>query len=452
MTAPLIIRGDARHLPLPDTSIHAIVTDPPYGLEFMGREWDTFRPANARMRTRQDQRTNPSAGKSTVTVPEAYVAGGSYQDWCQQWASECLRVLKPGGFLLAFGGSRTHHRLACAIEDAGFEIRDSVQWIFGSGFPKSRNVTNDLLAIPACTCRVGSEVPSGSRAVEGSGRRGIRSCEVCSGRIGEPVSGLGTALKPASEPIIVARKPLTGTVAATVLAHGTGALNIDGCRIPATDPQLAEKYASVRNAGPRVNAVYGADSRPRSDDALVPHSGGRWPPNVLLGHSDTCAPGGQCVSTCPVRELDEQGGDRRSSGHYAKGSSRCGSKAGDASIPIDGHSSTSYADSGGASRFFPRFRYQAKAAASERPKIDGKGHPTVKPLALMQWLVRLVTPPGGLVLDPFCGSGTTLQAAHLEGFRAIGLDSDPASIDLAIRRLTRWQHSLFDLDPTEVPT
>lgn len=389
MTAPLIIRGDARHLPLPDASIHAIVTDPPYGLEFMGREWDTFRPANARMRTRQDQRTNPSAGKSTVTVPEAYVAGSPYQNWCQQWASECLRVLKPGGFLLAFGGTRTWHRLTCGIEDAGFEIRDSIAWLNGQGFPKG-----------------------------------------------------GQQLKPAHEPIAVARKRLTGTVAANVQTHGAGDLNIDGCRIPATDPY----------AGPHVNAVYGADSRPRSADALVPHSGGRWPPNVLLGHSDTCAPGGQCVSTCPVRELDEQGGDRRSSGHYAKGSSRCGSKAGDASIPIDGHSSTSYADAGGASRFFPRFRYQAKAAASERPKVNGKGHPTVKPLALMQWLVRLVTPPGGLVLDPFCGSGTTLQAAHLEGFRAIGLDSDPASIDLAIRRLTRLQHPLFDLDPTQVHT
>lgn len=268
----------------------------------------------------------------------------AYQQWCEAWAAECLRVLRPGGHMLAFGGTRTYHRLACAIEDAGFEIRDSIDWIYGSGFPKSRNLHGEW-------------------------------------------KGWGTALKPAHEPIVVARKPLAGTVARNVLGHGTGALNIDGCRVAPTGEsreragEASQETRYTEHGGTNFAALPGV----RGGAAE-----GRWPPNTLLSQE-------------AAAELDRQSGTGKSVG---------------------------------ASRFFPVFYYCAKASKKERPKTpDGKSHPTVKPLKLMCWLVRLVTPPGGVVLDPFCGSGTTIQAALLEGFKAIGIDNDRDSICMTRQRL-----------------
>jgi len=292
---------------LPDTSVDAVVTDPPYGLEFASNGWDFRLPAAARFRTRQDQRTNPSVGKSTVTTPEAYIAGAPYQQWCQEWAHQCLRVLKPGAHLVTFGGTRTVHRLTCAIEDAGFEIRDGIDWIHSQGLPKSLNL--------------------------GDGR--------------------GTALKPAREPIVVARKPLSGTVTTTAAAYGTGTLNIDACRI----------------------------------------EGGRWPTNLVLSHAPDCTI--RCTPGCPVNEL------------------------------------------GSESRFFPVFRYEPKAAGSERPRVNGTTHPTVKPLGLMRWLVRLVAPAGGVVLDPFAGSGTTAEACVIEGIRCIAIEQEADYLPLITARLSK---------------
>jgi site-specific DNA-methyltransferase (adenine-specific) len=381
---------------LPGCSVDAVVTDPPYGLEFMGREWDSFRPSQARIRTRADGRTNPAEGKSVTATPESYTAGQPFQAWCLAWSSECLRVLKPGGHLLAFGGTRTWHRLACAVEDAGFEIRDSIMWLYGSGFPKSKNLDGDR-------------------------------------------EGWGTALKPAHEPIVVARKPLTSTVAASVAEHGTGALNIGGCRVDGGARPARSHKASASGLTGSLD-TYGSFAV-RGSIAAGETSEGRWPPNILLTHPADC--GEDCAPDCPVAELDRQSGAitsgapavRRLSGSDANGNT--GAAYGAESRPA-GSQMIGYGDTGGASRFFPAFRWQAKAPASERPRLaDGTAHPTVKPLELMRWLVRLVTPPGGLVLDPFAGSGTTAEACAIEGFRCVLAEKDPAFAELIKARLAR---------------
>jgi site-specific DNA-methyltransferase (adenine-specific) len=389
---------------LPDASVDAVVTDPPYGLEFMGREWDTFRPSQARIRTRTDGRANPAEGKPVTSTPGSYTARQPFQGWCLAWSSECLRVLKPGGHLLAFGGTRTWHRLACAVEDAGFEIRDSISWLYGSGFPKSKNLGGDR-------------------------------------------TGWGTALKPAHEPVVVARKPLAGTVEANMLVHGTGALNIGGCRIAhAGEADRARSEAANRHAdrssGPRENHILGdMGQHSRAEEGNYDGSAGRWPPNVLLSHPADCGQA-YCAPGCPVAELDRQSGSIKAGGGAHGTSPRSGTTGagiGPGSIPMErSRNFDGYGDTGGASRFFPAFRWQAKAPASERPRLaDGTAHPTVKPLELMRWLVRLVTPPGGLVLDPFAGSGTTAEACVIEGFRCVLAEKDPASAELIKARLAK---------------
>ena len=331
---------------LPDNSIDSIVTDPPYGLGFMGKAWDALPPG-------------------------------------EEWARECLRVLKPGGHLLAFGRSRTWHRLAVAVEDAGFEIRDSLFWHYGSGFPKSHDVgksTGD-----------------------------------------QKWSGWGTALKPATEPIVMARKPLQGTVAGNVQTWGTGALNIDATRIGTTKDVPAS--ASAPQAGNHVGIG--------SVSALAERSGmdpnvGRWPANVVLDET-----------TAEI--LDQQSGI--TSSHVRK-DGRVG-QGGGAGLynPNEGkptRESFAPTDSGGASRFF----YVAKAPKRERPVVDGIAHPTVQPLALMRWLVKLVTPPGGVVLDPFEGSGTTLEACLLEGFNHVGIEREADYLPLIMSRVDRQAGTL----------
>jgi DNA modification methylase len=431
---------------LPEASVHAVVTDPPYGLEFMGKEWDNFRPSGARFRTRVDGRTNPVVGKSVTTTPESYVAGEPFQVWCTRWATECLRVLKPGGHMLAFGGSRTWHRLAAAVEDAGFELRDSIAWLYASGFPKSLDVSKAIdKAAGAEREVVGRKVlPDGTpRREEGPNTRADGSgwarpwqadpaAIEARAYITAPATdasrewqGWGTALKPAFEPIVVARKPLAGTVAANVLEFKTGALNIDECRVAGECTNAAEMGYHGGNV---------ASSYETGGDA------GRWPSNVVISHApltdpgtgeavgDACADG--CVPGCPVADLNEQAGVRVSGSRSAGTYGLMGYHGADAA-PMPAVSG----DAGGASRFFPVFRFEAKAPASERPRVDGLAHPTVKPLALMRWLVRLVTPPGGAVLDPFLGSGTTAQAARAEGFRCIGVEREETYLPLIRARL-----------------
>jgi DNA modification methylase len=401
-------------------SVDSIVCDPPYGLAFMGKEWDHGVPGAAFWR-------------------------------------EALRVAKPGAHLLAFGGSRTYHRLACAVEDAGWDIRDQILWLYGSGFPKSLDVgkaidkangkhDRDLspfavyvksrriakgLSLAALDRLMGTNTAASwwegrSRGIQPPGvatyhrlkavlalddrfdeliewleaeREVVGSADKPKGHsfagerftklqgshavdITTPATdaakrwhGFGTALKPAHEPIVLARKPLTGTVAANVCEHGTGALNIDGCRVGAGG-------GTKRTTNPKHEGRVGMADFTRGNFGVTDIGRGRWPANIIFDEEAAAM-------------LDEQ--------------------------------------TGGASRFF----YCAKAGKKERG--EGNVHPTVKPVALMRYLLRLVTPPGGLVLDPFAGSGTTVLAAVDEGFDCIGIEKEPEYAKIAAARLLAHQ-------------
>jgi site-specific DNA-methyltransferase (adenine-specific) len=419
---------------LPDNSVDSVVTDPPYGLEFMGKDWDApWKAAGSVLDTaaeaggfQRESGGNPySAGRIRYgTGGEASIG---FQQWCTLWATECLRVLKPGGHILAFGGSRTWHRLASAIEDAGFEIRDSIAWLYGSGFPKSLDVSKAIDKAAGAEREVVGKYthpatgkPHADFRTDND-RNAYSSFAMCDDNrnITAPATdaaqrwaGWGTALKPAFEPIVVARKPLIGTVAANVLAHGTGALNIDACRVG--DEVLPEMRAGQAKLGTFERA-----------DMVTPERVGRWPANVALDEHQAA-------------ELDKQSGDRRSAGPYPSTAESDGG--------LFGHrtSGQPYADSGGASRFFPIFKYTAKAPGTERPTADGVSHPTVKPLDLMRWLVRLVTPPDGVVLEPFAGSGATVEACLREGKRCIAIERETTYLPLILARINDTQLG-FDL-------
>jgi site-specific DNA-methyltransferase (adenine-specific) len=364
---------------LPDASIDAVVTDPPYELGFMGKGWDA--------------------------------SGIAYR--VDLWA-EALRVLKPGGHLLAFGGTRTWHRLACAIEDAGFEVRDSIAWMYGSGFPKSLDVSKAIdKAAGAERQVVGPNRFAGINGKANADVYGVASRPDETAPITDAArewSGWGTALKPAHEPIAVARKPLVGTVAANVLEHGTGALNIDGCRIG------TDGGTTGAGVGPRGN-VYG-DGLNGTFGKPAPGLG-RWPANVVLDEDQAA-------------ELDRQSGVRQAGAFPGKANVRSGEHYEGGWGPAQNERRINM-DAGGASRFF----YVAKAPAKERPKVDGTAHPTVKPLTLMRWLCRLVTPPNGVILEPFAGSGTTVEAALLEGFRVVAIEREADYLPLIQARLDR---------------
>lgn len=411
-----------------DNSVDAVVCDPPYGLEFMGKDWDApWKTGNGFRRAGNpaDAGRDNVFGRQSKRGPE-YFAGAEFQQWCTAWASECLRILKPGGHMVAFGGSRTWHRLAAGIEDAGFEIRDSIAWLYGSGFPKSLDVSKAIDKAAGVEREVVG--PNRFACINGSANA------TCYGGASRPDEtapatdaakqwqGWGTALKPSFEPIVVARKPLAGTVAANVLEHGTGAINIDACRIEAHDDQLAAKYASVQNAGSRSNTIYGSDSRSREGSA--PNDAGRWPTNVVLDQAQA-----QALDQQSRVSQSRMGRPRGAAAGDGWGMTRTGAE---------------YDDQGGASRFFPVFRYEAKAPSSERPSAGGVAHPTVKPLDLMRWLVRLVTPPNGLVLEPFAGSGTTAEACIHEHMRCIAIEREAEYLPLILARLTKPIEVGFD--------
>jgi hypothetical protein len=370
--------GDCRDVmrELHSDSVDSIVTDPPYELGFMGKRWDA--------------------------------TGVAYDPLV--W-KEAFRILKPGGHLLAFGGTRTWHRLAVAIEDAGFEVRDSMAWMYGSGFPKSLDVSK------AIDKRAGAERPD--RVVSQYGGNAVFSATKAPINKGTPVttaaqkwSGFGTALKPAHEPIVVARKPLIGTVAENVLTHGTGALNIDGCRIAATD-----------SFGGGAKATSGFVNGYENDGWQAGNTAGRWPANVILDESQAA-------------ELDKQSGHLHGSGNKSDTGTGADNdyNATSYAVSYQGRANRDYGSTGGgASRFF----YVAKASKKERPNVNGIAHPTVKPMALMRYLVRLVTPPGGTVLEPFAGSGTTIEACVIEGFNCIAIEREADYLPLIQARLNR---------------
>lgn len=488
---------------LPDDSVDSVVTDPPYGLEFMGKDWDKFgKPRDPRTAGRSGKgvqtgsagiakdartpqgRTGVAFGGSRPTTwrcdscgkrdqfrvhskkmpncqgswrlevidPEAQSPLLGFQLWCEQWAAECLRVLKPGGHLLAFGGTRTWHRLAVAIEDAGFEIRDSIAWMYGSGFPKSLDVSK---AIDKAAGAQREVIGLTNRCIGPSqtGHNGIGTFEeknwATSNQLTTPATpaaqqwhGWGTALKPAHEPIVVARKPLTGTVAANVLEHGVGGLNIDGCRIGYASDADKDK-ALAGDAFKRKDTSDKGWSRPWMEDpervarmnreAKERANAGRWPANVILDEDQ-------------AEVLDRQSGDRPPGKPQNRltVSDKFGGDAYGDSLPTRlGWDPSGYTDSGGASRFF----YVAKAPTRERPKVDGIAHPTVKPFTLMQYLTRLVTPPGGTILEPFAGSGTTVQAAYSQGFRCIAIEKEADYIPLIIQRIKETKKEKDDQLP-----
>lgn len=454
-----VLHGDAltELAKLEDASVDSIVTDPPYEISFMGKGWDA--------------------------------SGIAYN--VDLWR-EALRVLKPGGHLLAFGATRTYHRMAVAIEDAGFEIRDSIHWIYGTGFPKSLDVAKAIDKAAGAEHEVVGPNPYAHKY--GQATRNNVELTAPATDDARTWDGWGTALKPSHEPIVLARKPLEGTVAANVLAHGTGALNIDGARVGTTGGTR-----TVFAHAPTVNAFgLGLNGNKKSE----PTGKGRWPTNLVFSHDAGCTPAGtrtvasnkpvtwkrtadeadltptswqlgpadagdvhsaygdpdgtetvdafDCVPGCPVAALDEQSGVTAFPATAVKQGRRRDGSGWDRPVN-DRHEGQGVGcgDKGGASGFFNRadytvddqpFLYVRKPARKERNAgLDGmpeRGyykdrfttrpaanyHPTVKPVALMQHLIRLVTPRGGTVLDPFTGSGTTLMAAILEHCNAIGVE------------------------------
>ena len=426
MTSIDIRHGDCLEVlrSLPDNSVDSVTTDPPYGLSntkpaqvadvlaawvtgdteavpakkggFMGKDWDSFVPPPA------------------------------------VWA-ECLRVLKPGGHMAVFAGSRTQDLMGLSIRLAGFEIRDTLGWVYGSGFPKSMDVSKAIdKAVGAEREKVRTRITPNTTAGKGfsneqderpwmtaARRRGFHEHDSSTPAPDEAQrwDGWGTALKPAIEPIILARKPLDGTVAANVLAHGVGGLNIDASRVGTT---------GARNNGRKKDSdIYGDFGA----CARVEYNKGRFPANVLLDEH-------------AAEEMDKQSGNFSG---VVSGMKQTGGKVtftvGDTPSKKQFTPSSQHVkDYGGASRFFPVFKYQAKAPKRERPVIEREDgtkiqHPTVKPLSLMSWIVTLITPEGGTTLDPFAGTGTTLQAARDKGFGAIGVEQDEDYIALIEQRL-----------------
>lgn len=397
--------GDSRDVlrTLPDASIHSVVCDPPYALVSIGKRFG--RPGAALAQHGTD---GLYARASAGFMGQAWDTGETA--FAVEFWAEVLRVLKPGGHLVAFSGTRTYHRMACAIEDAGFEIRDQLAWMYGTGFPKSHDVAKgidrhngDVRPVIGRE-RLSNDIRGGALldAAHDGLRTGFeRDITSAASAASAAWEGWGTALKPAWEPIVLARKPLTGTVAESVLEHGTGALNIDGCRIEGESTQ-------------RMKAG-GKNDFPHEDDSWTPKavevgsSLGRWPANVVHDGSP------EVVGAFP--ETGPSGGHVRNNGTFksvAKGWDK----------PHTTHGQNDAA--GSTARFF----YSAKADTDDRL---GSKHPTVKPVDLMQWLCRLVTPPGGVVLDPFAGTGTTGEAAWRDGFSAVLVERE-AEYQADIRR------------------
>ena len=367
-----------------ESQFHAIVTDPPYGLEFMGKEWDAPWKNNAGFNGSQSEDTTGRGSWQFGGTPssKARPCYGSnskrYQEWFQDCAEVMLRVAKPGAHLLSFGGTRMWHRAACAVEDAGWEIRDTIMWVYGSGFPKGCDIGKAVDQIMGAertkigTRRLSSAFGGNLKAANiGTGGYGFKD----SWETSEPATeagaywdGWNTALKPALEPIIVARKPFSGSAARNALEHGCGPINVGACLV-------------------------GDDGGTRAIAGSAPdYTGGRWPTNLI--HD-----GGE-----EVLDLLRDGTDR--------------------------------------------IFYCAKISGSDRPHGKSNIHPTVKPLDLMRYLVRLVCLPGGVVLDPFMGSGSTGCAAVLEGMRFVGVEQSQEYADIAVGRL---KLALAERRPEETP-
>ena len=398
-----LLKGDNIELlkGLEENSIDSVVTDPPYGLKFMNKKWDHDVP--------------------TVEFWE-----------------EVYRVLKPGGHVLSFGGTRTYHRMVVNIEDAGFEIRDQIQWLYGSGFPKSHNIGK------VYDKKMGNdrEVVKEEKATGTARRRGGIGAETVNGEyeiVNEyivttkgtsPYEGWGTALKPANEPICLARKPFKGSVVDNVIKWGTGGINVDGCRVVANDIGYTERNSGVcYDYTPTILSDGEKNVSGHKQNIVVTNANGRFPANIILDEQSS-------------EMLDKQSGYLKSGEvkpHHKKNKTaggyqgNCYGKYKNEDTTLKG-----YGDGGGASRFF----YCAKVSKRERNLgLDNytSNHPTVKPVSLMRYLCRLITPVNGTVLDPFMGSGSTGIAARLEGFNFVGMEMDDDYYDIATARINSFE-------------
>ncbi len=420
MRAPFNLHlGDCmeRMRELPANSVDSVVTDPPYGIGFMGKAWDGAdiekRAAERRAAASSDpQATELGGHKSNAAAAGLYdlspTAMHAFQEFSREWATEAFRVLKPGGYLLSFASPRTYHRMTCGIEDAGFEIRDQIMWVFGSGFPKSHNLSDEW-------------------------------------------EGWGTALKPAHEPIAMARKPLAKghTVAASMLAHGTGALNIAECRVG--DEVRTAAFTSFAACSNNALGAPGTAAARRGTQGDEKEYVGRWPANLIHDGSDEVL---QAFPEATGQKAPVTGAEPSST-----------LRAVYAGLAGDRAAMAPRTDTGSAARFFycpkasradrneglPSFgtpAVRAGATMGERERADwearnGNHHPTVKPTELMRYLCRLVTRPGGRILDPFTGSGSTGKAAMLEGFQFVGMEMQDQYIEIARARiLWAWTQRL----------
>jgi len=452
---------------IPDNSVDSIITDPPYGIGFMNKEWDNptkHRELIEREQKRSEERfaegKSPAKGGFSKGVQPGLPIGGAregkwFQEWCELWAVECLRVFKPGGHILSFSAPRTYHRMASAFEDAGFQIRDQIMWVFGSGFPKSHNIGKAIDKIEGNDREVLGEKKSGvsSRAYQSEEQTTAGVHYDTKGN--SEWEGWGTALKPAHEPIVMARKPLSEkSIAENVLKHGTGGINIDGSRIGFAENENID-FNSTQSG-----KVYGRNSLNESaTERNTTHytNEGRFPANIIFDEE-----AGQL--------LDEQSGISKSSKGKPRNVKQQSYFGGGTT-----NENNEYNDKGGASRFF----YCPKAAKKDRnegldnftPKTDrqkGHGidricgncgtsmlkpqdckceepdwitppklnhHPTVKPTDLMRYLINLITPPNGTILDPFMGSGSTGKAAVRCGVNFIGIEKEQEYMDIASARI-----------------
>lgn len=429
-----ILQGDCliKLKELEDNSVDSICTDPPYELGFMGKSWDNTGIANNK----------------------------------DMWA-ECLRVLKPGGYLLSFGGTRTYHRMACAIEDAGFEVRDMIEWVYGSGFPKSLNIGKAVDKLQGneredLGLKTSASYPDSDGVAHYKNRKQSEGSQVSTGgmpRLTKGTSeweGWGTALKPAHEPICMARKPLAEkTVAENVLKYGTGGVNIDESRVDVADSEKVKQEGHIRKGNVIGDDRTSVAAGQFGDGAFVAGTdltAGRFPANLIHDNSEE-------VRECfPESKSGAMNGTYKNTMMKGEPGIRDGKE-----IYLQQEAS-----SGSASRFFKSIIYQAKASKSERNKgceemedkerIDYGGfhsekgliennrnpenrlpnknnHPTVKPIALMEYLIKMVTPKGGVVLDPFAGSGSTLVAAKQNGYQYIGIEMTEEYIPIIKARL-----------------
>lgn len=404
---------------LPDNSVDSVVTDPPYGIGFMNKEWDNpakHRELIEREKKRSEERfeegKSPAKGGFSKGVQPGLAIGTAkegrwFQEWCEEWGKECLRVLKPGGYLLSFSAPRTYHRMTTGFEDAGFEIRDQIMWVFGSGFPKSHNIGKAVDKLLGNEREVvGTKLTGNARTDEGW-KGGTIEVEETKGT--SKWEGWGTALKPAHEPICVARKPLSEkSNAENVLKWGTGGLNIDNSRIG------TEQIKSPQNKDPFKNNIY-------QHHYII--NEGRWPANIILDEE-------------AGEVLDQQSGIKNGNGEVKiqkikkYGGSSFGLTDGRKTLPqFNEVERPQYNDKGGASRFF----YCPKANKKDRE--DMNNHPTVKPTDLMLYLIKLVTPVGGTVLEPFMGSGSTGKACVRGGFDFIGIEKEEEYYNISKARI-----------------